>query len=276
MQIFLKSYFLCGLILLLIWGCAGSKPEGDLEMDTNKKGEDVENLFGVSEEEEAAANTQTNDEQEVLKLLGVDGGAQSTATQTNEIKKQAQQENLQDEVGQLEKQLNDKDNEIATLKNKIDEKEQKISGLESTIEKKSVSSEQSTFEHGTSGQITGDFNRDYKMALSEYENRNYKQAIQVFEELLAGNTKGSLSDNCQYWLGECYYGMGKYTQAIVEFTKVFEFNNSNKSDAAQLKIGLCHLRMGDKARAKEELERLLSDYPKSEYVGKVKSYLAKL
>ena len=69
---------------------------------------------------------------------------------------------------------------------------------------------------------------------------------------------------------------GKFNQAIVEFTKVFSYSKANKNDDAQLKLGICYLKLGDKQKAKEEFERLLSDYPKSEYVQKVEYYLSQL
>ncbi len=112
--------------------------------------------------------------------------------------------------------------------------------------------------------------------MSEYYNRNYKLAIQLFEELLTRNPATSLSDNCRYWIGECYYALGNYNQAIIEFTKVFSYNKSNKMDDAQLKLGLCYWKLGDRERARQEFERLISDYPNSEYVEKAQQFLSKL
>ena len=47
-------------------------------------------------------------------------------------------------------------------------------------------------------------------------------------------------------------------------------------DDAQLKLGLCYWKLGDTERARQEFERLISDYPNSEYVGKAQQYLSKL
>ena len=124
--------------------------------------------------------------------------------------------------------------------------------------------------------IKGNYKEDYQMALEEYYNRNYKQAIQMFEELLARDSSNSLADNCRYWIGECYYGLGNYNQAIIEFTKVFSFTKSNKMDDAQLKLGLCYWRLGDRDRAVQEFERLVNEYPDSEYVEKAREFLSKL
>ena len=94
--------------------------------------------------------------------------------------------------------------------------------------------------------------------------------------MLGSNTNNKLADNAQYWIGEAYYGKRQYDAAIIAFEKVFTFAKSNKKDDAQLKLGLCYIRKGDKEKAREELNRLLSDYPKSEYAAKAEKILSKL
>ena len=86
----------------------------------------------------------------------------------------------------------------------------------------------------------------------------------------------SLSDNCQYWIGECYYALRNFNQAAVEFEKVFTFPQSNKDPDAQLKLGLCYWNTGNAARAKEEFNRLIVNYPDSEYTIRARSYLSQL
>ena len=122
---------------------------------------------------------------------------------------------------------------------------------------------------------SGDFKSKYQYALSQYNLGNYQGALSVLSELLFSNTKNSLSDNCQFWIGECYYGLGNYNQAIVEFEKVFSFPASNKGDDAQLKLGICYIKVGDRQQAQAELERLLSNYPDSEYIELAYRYLAR-
>ena len=88
------------------------------------------------------------------------------------------------------------------------------------------------------------------------------------------NNRHSLSDNCQYWIGESYYALGNYQQAITAFQNVFTFSNSNKDDDAQLKLGICYIRLNDEEQAKREFEKLVNNYPTSEYVNIAKRYIA--
>jgi TolA-binding protein len=70
--------------------------------------------------------------------------------------------------------------------------------------------------------------------------------------------------------------MGNYQEAILSFEKVFAFTNSNKDDAAQLKLGLCYMHLNDNIKAKTELQKLINDYPTSEYVSMAKRLIAKI
>ncbi|HDQ44722.1 MAG TPA: tetratricopeptide repeat protein [bacterium] len=120
------------------------------------------------------------------------------------------------------------------------------------------------------------FEQRYEEARRAYNARNFQSAIQQFEALLSENRSHALSDNCQYWIGEAYYGMGNYQRAIAAFEKVFTFPRSNKYPDSQLKLGLSYLRMNNTSRAAEELQKLIDNYPTSEYVSAARQYLARL
>ena len=112
---------------------------------------------------------------------------------------------------------------------------------------------------------TGEFESSYRIALEKFNQRDYADAIARFEALLKHSRTHSLSDNAQYWIGEAYYAMKDYQQAIIEFEKVLTFEGTNKDDDAQLKLGLSYMRLNDNESSKRELTRLLSKYPESEF-----------
>ena len=84
----------------------------------------------------------------------------------------------------------------------------------------------------------------------------------------------SYADNAQYWIGESYYAMGRYQEAIMAFEKVFTFPQSNKNDWAQFKIGQCYFKMGDREQAQQEFQQLIDNYSDSELVPRARDYLA--
>ena len=112
-----------------------------------------------------------------------------------------------------------------------------------------------------------DVARTYREARAMYGDRQYEMALGQFAEILAAAPQSTLADNAQYWVGECYYGLGKFRQSLTEFTKIFAYSRTEKADDAQLKIARCYLALGEKDRAVAAFQKLLDEYPESEYVG---------
>jgi tol-pal system protein YbgF len=120
---------------------------------------------------------------------------------------------------------------------------------------------------------SAEFETRYQGALGLFNSRNYDGSLAEFQAILSADSRHTLSGNAQYWIGECHYAQKKYDQAVVDFEKVFTYVNTPKKDDSQFKLGLCYLRMKDYNHAKEELNRLISNYPESEYISKAKELL---
>jgi tol-pal system protein YbgF len=239
--------------------CAGSKHTADGIDDV-----DIDQLLG--EETSAQANPQ-QDEAEVLKLLGITPEQERAASVQMVTAEQAELGKLESDVEILRQELVDKDQEISQLRTELTRKEVKIGDLESQL---------NTTQKQPAAMPVTDYKARYQSGLQAFKSRNYQRAIDVFGELLRFDSNNSLADNCQYWIGESYYGLGDYNQAIAEFEKVFSFPNANKSDDAQLKLGMSYYRLGDRAQAKSEFERLIALYPTSEYRPVAAKYVARL
>ena len=107
----------------------------------------------------------------------------------------------------------------------------------------------------------------YRTGLDAYRERRYADALVHFDKILSSAPYSEWADNAQYWKSECYYGMGKYSQSLIEFAKVFAFSRTEKADDAQLKIARCHLALGEREKALMAFQKLLDEYPDSEYVA---------
>jgi TolA-binding protein len=238
--------------------CASSKPDVDNTKQQEKQ--KVDELLGQTKTDNAQ-----KDEDDVLKLLGIEPEKDKTKTDKKEMESQ---------VGDLESKLNNKDNEITTLKTQLDNSNKKLDELEGVLgDLKSTPARQPITYGETLEGVSPDFQRRYESARNEYLNRNYNSAIRAFEDLLSMDASNSLSDNCRYWIGESYYGLDMHQQALSEFEKVFAFVDSNKEDAAQLKIGLCYKKLNQTANAKDAFNRLIMKYPKSEFIGLARQFL---
>jgi len=262
---YLWMLMLClGLSLL---ACGGSK---QTKAPETTEGEiDIDALLNTPADEEK----QNADDDVVLEMLGIKkpGKANPDApppeqpvTETITEPAPSGVPDLQKEVGRLQGELDIKNQQLADLRSSLMERDAQLQELERKLR-------QALALRGGDG-----FVQRYADARNLYEQRRYDEAITVFQAILAENDKSSYADNCQYWIGESYYGLGKFPQAIAEFEKVFTFPRSNKSDAALLKIGLCYLRMGERQQARSQLEQLLATYPSSPYLAKAQKYLARL
>lgn len=245
--------------LVFFSGCAttGSAFPGE---ESSSEVTDIDELLGLkSADETEAGESDTIAEDDVLRLLGVVEEAEPQ-TQTAMPPVTETDPNLNEVVQNME-------NENAALATR-----------EAALREEAVQQEAAISEmrKETPSWRNSSFHDRYQEARQDYTAHQYRDAVQKFEGLLATNSQHSLSDNCQYWIGESYYGLGNFQQAVVAFEKVFTYPESNKDADAQLKLGLCYMKMNDKERAAREFQKLIDNYPTSEYVSVAQRFLQKV
>ncbi len=109
------------------------------------------------------------------------------------------------------------------------------------------------------------------------ERKDFRAAIPRFREFLKKYPNSDFADNAQYWLGECYYALKEYDQAILEFDAVRrKYPKGDKVPAALLKQGFAFAELGDKVDARLILQELADRYPQSEEAAKAKQKLKTL
>lgn len=267
----LTTILMALFILSLFQSCASSRQDTDAtaEEDAKQKElDEIEALLGITSEDKQAAQQKPKKDDEMLGLLKSD----DVAMQKEQAAKKPVPVVSDDEVKRLKAQIEKKDLLISDLKSQIRNQTDQIYELQT--QKQSTSA---VAYAGAVGDVPpGEYQQRYQEALDQFHASNYNGAIEVFESLLASDARNSLSDNAQYWIGECHYALRQYKKAIVDFEKVFTFPNSNKDDSAQFKLGLCYLRMGDNAKSREEFQRLIDVYPNSEFVSRAREHLAAL
>jgi len=281
----LRVILIISLSFLFFASCATTKSDdasagATSEEDARQKElDEIEALLGVQRPpSEKDKDKKQGKEEDTLGLLSSEdvpvksgatlGAAAVAASSTNKNEAKPVSDK---EVDQLKRQLAQKDAQISDLKQQVKNQDIQISQLES---QKSVSP---AVYGGAVGDVPpGEYQMRYDEGLSLFHARNYKQAVELFESLIASDAGNSLSDNAQYWIGECHYALGQYKKAIIDFEKVFTFPKSNKNPDAQFKLGLCYVRLGDGAKAREEFQRLVDVYPESSYVGRAQDHLAGL
>lgn len=177
---------------------------------------------------------------------------------------------LKSEVDELSEQIGIKDSEIQELKILLDSRQEKIEQLEKGIGVKPRTN------IGNVAIDPNNFALSYEQALQNFYAREYDVAISMFSGLLQTDPNNRLAGNCQYWIGESYYGKRDYSGAIGAFDKVLAYSNSHKNDDSLLMMGLCYLHLGRNSMARESFGRLINEYPESEYREKAERYLSEL
>ena len=154
------------------------------------------------------------------------------------------------------------DNEVSTLRKALVEY---------------MSSSDDEYSKSTTPKISDqEYRKLYSQYYKYYINEEYDNSIRGLQDLLVADKTHDLSENCQYWMGEAYFAKGDYEIALEAFKRVFNFPNEKKEDDAQLKIGICYIKIGDNSKAKKELQNYIDQYPRGEFVSKAKSYLTQL
>ncbi|MFA6233797.1 MAG: tetratricopeptide repeat protein [Bacteroidota bacterium] len=121
-----------------------------------------------------------------------------------------------------------------------------------------------------------EFLRQYQAALNAYNGKQYAECARMFTALLAGSGANDMTDNCVYWLGEAAVQQGQSARAIELFSQVIRYRGADKIDDALISRAAAHIRAGNKPAAREDLDRLLREYPDSEHIGPARQMLRNL
>jgi tol-pal system protein YbgF len=104
--------------------------------------------------------------------------------------------------------------------------------------------------------------RAYEAARLDMTQGHYDLAASAFREFLRRYPASELSDNAQYWLGECFYAQQEFDDALIEFQRVIaSYPRGDKVPAAFLKMGFSLLAIGSREDAISLLKRVASEYP---------------
>ena len=173
---------------------------------------------------------------------------------------------LKSKVDQLNDSIQQKELEIEELKVQLANRKEKINELENQLRNRGGALASSL------NVDISDFASSYEQALQQYYSREFDAAIYLFSMLLETSPTHRLASNCQYWLGECYFGQSDYSMALDAFNKVLAYDQSFKKDDALLMSGRCYIFMGDKQTALSMFDQLMNQFPDSEYYQKAQYY----
>lgn len=118
---------------------------------------------------------------------------------------------------------------------------------------------------------------EYQRILAALRAGNHEHADAGLRSWLDRFPRHELADNAQYWLAESYYARRNVSLALVEFEKVLDrYPNGNKIPDALLKIAYCQLKLGRRAAARANLEKVVTSHPKSRPAALARAKLQEL
>lgn len=172
---------------------------------------------------------------------------------------------MKSKIDDLNQQIDTKESEISSLRQSIQQKKESIGELEAAPATTPVRVD-----------LSQGYPKAYEAALNLYYGKRYADAIQAFSQLLAQYPTHSLASNCQYWIGECHFGAGDNAKAVEAFNQVLGYQRSLKQDDALLMLGKAYMKLQQPANARQVLDRLVKEFPNSEFVSKAEQMRSKI
>jgi tol-pal system protein YbgF len=105
----------------------------------------------------------------------------------------------------------------------------------------------------------------YTQAYADCARGNYDLGIQGFQEYLKHYPSASLSDNAQYWIGECLYGKRDYAAAVAAWDELLrQYPGTDKIPDARYKKAMALEKLGRRSQALLEYRYVSEHFPNSE------------
>jgi len=191
-------------------------------------------------------------------------------------------ETLRKDLSNLSAQTKRRDDEIKDLREKLEGFSFKINFLENFLdlgkkEERAEPQEKTALPSAAKDRPRTDKESLYAAAYEVFKESKYDKARIDFQNFLKLHPDTELSDNAQFWIGECYYFENKYEKAILEYEKVVKsYPEGDKVPYALLKQGLSFLKLGDKSSARLILQQVIKDYPNTNQARIARSKLVEI
>lgn len=106
----------------------------------------------------------------------------------------------------------------------------------------------------------------YESGLANFNGARYNEAIGLFTQIAVSGRPPELVPNAYYWIGESYYAMQRYAEALQYFEFVTQAGPAYRREAAFYKLSRANHSLGNDQAATMWYERLRAEFPRSVYV----------
>jgi len=118
---------------------------------------------------------------------------------------------------------------------------------------------------------------DHSTAQAALTQKNYQEALSLFDAYLERYPGTELCARAQYWKAFCYRRLGKAEEAVAEYEKVRrEYPNSERVPSSLRNEAVVLIELGQTDKAEALLEKLIEEYPMSPAAEGAKAALESL
>jgi tol-pal system protein YbgF len=259
---------LCALPLAA--GCVSSGDIDGLHSQMNDIEKQIQALERKSSSKEEVSRLNTNVSQQTEQLLksNADTGVRLGELTVKMEQLQSKLEDTNRRLAQLSQQIAETQGDLARLRSPGAPgiaPPQTVPGTRPGASSGEIGTETTVVHAPAGGGAHPSPGELYDTAYADYNKGRYALAIQGFQEYLGAYPNTDLSDNAQYWIGECLYAQKKHKEAIAAFDKLLKrWPQSDKAAAALLKKAYALGELGQKAEAVVQLQYVMHEFPTAE------------
>jgi tol-pal system protein YbgF len=123
----------------------------------------------------------------------------------------------------------------------------------------------------------GTAERMMEAAQSSLDAHDPESALTHFRDVVTRHPDSALADDAQFGMGECYFQMGRYEDAMTEYRRVAEqFPFGDRVAYAFLKVGFSQLALDQRDAALESFRTVSQAYPGTEAATVARQQIAHL
>jgi len=187
----------------------------------------------------------------------------------------ARLDSLDEKTHDILQRLDTLDRRIILLQKSMDKEKKKLDAQDKTLSQKNSPPSVLPVKNDVTGAESA-VEILYNSAYKDFTLGNYKQAREKFGVFLKKHPKTIYSDNARFWIGETYFYMGDFENAILEYEKVIRtYPRGDKVPSALLKEGMAFYKLGDKTDGRLVLKKLIKKFSRTDQARIAKRLLKK-
>ncbi len=253
--------------LLAAWGCVSSEDIEGLHRQMNDIEKQIQALERKSSSKEEVAKLNASVSQQTQQLLksNADTGVKLGELTTKMEQLEAKLEDTNRRLSQLSQQIAETQGDLARMRSSNSPAPAALPPARpGPVPTTELGGGETTLVRHAGGAHPAP-KELYDTASEDYNKGRFALAIQGFQEYVDAYPTTDLTDNAQYWIGECRYAQKKYKEAVADFDKLLkQWPRSDKAAAALLKKSYALLELGQKAEAVVQLQYVIHEYPAAE------------